>query len=252
MSETDTPISQEYEPIKLKGIVDIVFLLDATGSMQPCIDAVKSNIHNFVTTLTSPDANGGVIIQDWRASICCYRDFTYEPKFGKEALRITPFTNDVNELYRQLDDIKAEGGGDEPESLLDALYEVINRGKTEKGAPAESDKWRSASGCARCIVAFTDASYHPTLEVVPGAGLQDVMDLIMQERIRLSFFAPAMACHFELAEADRCVYEAVQVAEGSTPAKALLDFVQDKKNFENTMMLLAKSISMSSTDIDPL
>jgi hypothetical protein len=32
---------------KVKGIVDIVFLLDATGSMQPCIDAVKNNIAAF-------------------------------------------------------------------------------------------------------------------------------------------------------------------------------------------------------------
>lgn len=27
---------------KVKGVVDICFLLDATGSMQPCIDAIKN------------------------------------------------------------------------------------------------------------------------------------------------------------------------------------------------------------------
>ena len=44
---------------KVKGVVDIVFLLDITGSMEPCINAVKDNIQAFVATLTAKDANGG-------------------------------------------------------------------------------------------------------------------------------------------------------------------------------------------------
>ena len=51
----------------LKGIADIVFLLDATGSMGPCINAVKSNIKTFVQTLTTPTPNGGAVVKDWRA-----------------------------------------------------------------------------------------------------------------------------------------------------------------------------------------
>ena len=49
---------------KVKGVVDICFLIDATGSMQPCIDDIKNNIKKFFTMLTTPDANGGVMIND--------------------------------------------------------------------------------------------------------------------------------------------------------------------------------------------
>ncbi len=239
--------TQAYAAPKKKGVVDIVFLLDATGSMQPCIDAVKANIHTFIKSMVSEDANGGVILSDWRASVCAYRDFTYEPRFGKEAMRVNPFTSDVDELYRQLDAITASGGGDEPESLLDGLYEVINRGKTDKGATPEEDKWRYTSDAARCIIVFTDASFHPAMEVVQGAGVEDVKDLILQERIRLSLFAPELECHYELAEADRCVYEAIEIEEGEKAAQALLRFVQDSSHFTKTMELLAKSVSASAS-----
>ena len=36
-----------------KGVVDIVFLIDATGSMKHCIDAVKSNIQAFCRDLVN-------------------------------------------------------------------------------------------------------------------------------------------------------------------------------------------------------
>lgn len=39
---------------KTKGISEIVFILDATGSMSSCIDALKDNIH---TCNRSPGLN---------------------------------------------------------------------------------------------------------------------------------------------------------------------------------------------------
>lgn len=238
---------------KVKGIVDICFLIDATGSMQPCIDAIKENIGTFITTLTTPDANGGVMLQDWRACICGYRDFSYEPTFGREAMVMNPFTADAAELRAQLSALKAEGGGDEPESLLDALYTVISRGKTPKGAQTEPDKWRYASDAARCIIVLTDASFHPTMETVQGGGVEDVIQLMQQERIRLSLFAPEMECHYGLAAADKSTYEAIEVPDGSSPVQALRDFTADRSHFAETLKLLAKSVSQSgAADIDVL
>ena len=62
---------------KVKGIADIVFLLDATGSMGPCINAVKQNIKTFVQTLTTPTPNGAAVVKDWRAKVMGYRDLDY-------------------------------------------------------------------------------------------------------------------------------------------------------------------------------
>ena len=36
---------------KTKGVVDVVFLMDATKSMEPCIDALKDNVATFVDSM---------------------------------------------------------------------------------------------------------------------------------------------------------------------------------------------------------
>ena len=240
---------------KVKGVVDICFLIDATGSMQPCIDDIKANIRNFITMLTTPDANGGVMINDWRACICGYRDFKYDPKYGKDAMVMNKFTRDPAELESQLSSLKAEGGGDEPESLLDALYSVVSRGKTAKGAALEDDKWRYASDAARCVIVFTDASFHPDMETIPGGTVEDVIQLLQQERIRLSLFAPEMKCHYELSKLDKSVYEAIEYDESvmDDAVQKLRAFTSDKANFMKTLESLAKSVSQSgSADIELL
>lgn len=241
---------------KVKGVVDLCFLLDATGSMQPCINDVKQNIRTFIQKLLSPDANGGVIISNWRACVCAYRDALYDPSHGREWIEMNPFTDDVDELYRQLDVIKAEGGGDEPESLLDALYAVIGRGKTEKGQAPEPDKWRYASAAARCIIVLTDASFHPTL-ADSDAGVGDIINLIQQERVRLSLFAPEMVCHYELSAADRCSYDAIELPEGDDSPKAaqraLQEYTGNVENFSKVLELLVKSVSQSgAVDVEQL
>lgn len=240
---------------KVKGVVDICFLIDATGSMQPCIDDIKGNIKNFITMLTTPDANGGVMINDWRACVCGYRDFKYDPKYGKDAMVMNKFTRDPSELEAQLSALRAEGGGDEPESLLDALYTVVSRGKTEKGAALEDDKWRYASDAARCVIVFTDASFHPDMETIPGGTIDDVIQLLQQERIRLSLFAPDMKCHYGLSTLDKSVYEAIEYDESvkNDAVMKLREFTSNTANFMKTLEALAKSVSQSgSADIEIL
>lgn len=237
---------------KVKGVADICFLIDATGSMQPCIDDIKNNIQTFIDTLAETNANGGVMLDDWRACVCGYRDFVYEPTKGREAMVMNNFTRDSEVLRNQLANLKAEGGGDEPESLLDALYTVVNRGKTGRGDALQDDKWRYASDAARCIIVVTDASFHPTMAadgVAPGATIDDIIQLLQQERIRLSIFAPEMECHYQLSATDKCTYEAIEIPDPDTPhaaVKALRAFTGDSANFTRTLEMLAKSVSQSA------
>ena len=262
---SNSPIMEDYkttQEFKPKGVVDICFLLDVTGSMQPCIDAVKNGIRTFISTLTSPESNGGIRIENWRACICGYRDITYEPRFNKEWLIINDFTDDVSLLHAQLDALHAQGGGEEPESLLDALYHVVNRGKTEKGEPMDAKKWRYTSEAARCIIVLTDATYHEKMgEHEDGATVNDLIPILQQERIRLSLFAPELPCHYALSCLDKCTYEAIEVPTTDTTSstntkaiqKAVADYVSNPENFNKTLELLAKSISQSgAADVEEL
>src|ERR1044072_765823 len=100
---------------KTKGVVDIIFLLDVTGAMQPCIDALKNNIGTFIDTLTTKGPNNESPVKHWRAKAVGYRDFKTDPVPFVDS----EFVEDPSALKGQLAALRAEGGGDEPESLLD-------------------------------------------------------------------------------------------------------------------------------------
>src|SRR5207302_9145976 len=85
---------------KVKGVADIVFLLDATGSMGPCINAVKQNIKTFVQTFTTPTPNGPAVVKDWRAKVMGYRDLDYT---DVPAMVANPFAACVPELGSRRD-----------------------------------------------------------------------------------------------------------------------------------------------------
>ena len=230
---------------KAKGVVDIVFLVDVTGSMQHCIDALKKNISAFIDTLTSKSANNESPVKHWRAKVVGFRDY----KFDKEPFVDQPFVEDAELLRQQLNSLTAEGGGDEPESLLDALYKVATMASTEKSAQSfDPLKWRYRSQAARVVVAFTDASYHPVMTTPSGGTVDEVINAIHANRIILSLFAPEMECHDKLGEADKSEYTAIPWDSSSDTGaqKALATFTSDQTNFRKTMEMLAKSVSASA------
>lgn len=234
---------------KVKGVCDIVFLIDATGSMQPSINDIKNNIKLFFRTLEQTDANGGAIVKDWRARVIGYRDPGAD---GAEWYISNPFVKDAASIEAQLDALQAKGGGDEPEGLLDALYKVATWGSTDKCAQEiDAEKWRYRSDAARCVIVFTDASFTATttLPEAPGLTWEDVANYAMQERLRISLFAPQMDCYDNLSQIDKCEYMAIPFDPGvkSDAVMKLRDFTADVANFQKTLIQLAKTVSVSAS-----
>ena len=236
---------------KTKGVADIVFLVDISGSMAPCIDALRRNIETFVDSLSSGDANNAAPVKDWRAKVVGYRDFDSAPSEGLPWIVDNPFVRDAGSLKGQLAQLSANGGGDEPESLLDALYTVAKMDATPKGAQSEDPgKWRYRSDAARVVVVFTDASFKETLSVpeAKGGALQDVANIIMANRIILSLFAPNFEGYDRLSQIDKSEWEVVEY-EGMSPQEALQKFTSDPVNFRTTLKQLAASVSRSAETV---
>lgn len=228
---------------KSKGVVDIVFLLDATGSMATCIDALKKNIEVFIDNLVATDPNSSSIVKDWRARVVGYRDFEADSTPYVD----NAFVRDTAALKGQLTALKADGGGDEPESLLDALFKISTVGNTAKGATEDAQKWRYRSEAARVVIVFTDASYKTKMAIpeAAGGGFEDVKNKIQENRIILSVFAPDMPCYDQLSQLDKAEYQPIGSA-GSNPQQALADFTANQANFKATLEALAKSVSKSA------
>jgi hypothetical protein len=226
-----------------KGVADIVFLIDATGSMDPLMDGLKENITRFIDFLEAGEGQETSPVRDWRARVVGFRDYEVD----SEPLVEHPFVRDRSELKRQLMSLEPTGGGDAPESLLDALYKVISIGETGVQDAEDDRKWRERRQALRAVVIFTDAPFKRTM-VVPeakGGTVDDIVNAVNSNRIVLSVFAPEDAGndsegYARLAEADKAEWMAVRSGSG------LVEYTSDRAHFQETLKQLAKSISVSA------
>jgi hypothetical protein len=236
---------------KTKGVADIVFVIDISGSMAPCIDALRRNIEVFVDSLSQGDANNAAPVKDWRAKVVGYRDFETADSEGLPWIMDNAFVRDANTLKAQLATLQAAGGGDEPESLLDALYKVATMEAIPKGSQTiEAGKWRYRSDAARVVIVFTDASFKETMSIpeAKGGSLQDVANVVMANRIILSLFAPNFEGYDRLSQIDKSEWEVVEF-EGLNAQEALQKFTSDPANFRTTLKQLAASVSRSAETV---
>lgn len=229
---------------KKKGIPDIVFLLDASGSMKECIQAVTQNIATFVDTLATPDANGGIQIKDWRIRVLGYRDRDAD---GAQWLVDNPFSTDIAQVKAQLAALEAKGGGDEPESLYDALYALTQWPSAEKGAQALPTGWRHRHDAARVVVVFTDASAKPGFKAADGStgSVNDLIQACLANKLKVILYAPEAPCYTDLSMMSGLEWEMVG-ALGDKPVEALRAYTSDSANFRKVMEALAKSVSQSA------
>jgi HEAT repeat protein len=122
------------EDLRRKGI-DLVLVLDATGSMSPVIQSTKRRLEAVLRGLRD-------VVPDLRARIVAYRDQ------GDAFLTLgSPLTHDPRILEDFLACVPAWGGGDVPEAVLAGLRDAVDR-----------TPWRD--GTHRVIVLFGDAPPH--------------------------------------------------------------------------------------------
>jgi Mg-chelatase subunit ChlD len=119
--------------------VEVAFVLDTTGSMADLIDGAKRKIWSIATTIveTNPDADVSMALVAYRD-----RDDAYVTK-------VTPLSEDIQGLYGKLIKLEADGGGDTPESVNEALDKAV-RGL----------QWSAGSDTRRIIFLVGDAPPH--------------------------------------------------------------------------------------------
>ncbi len=97
--------------------LEMVFVLDTTGSMGGLLDGAKQRIWGIVNEVmaspTRPDVRMGLV---------AYRDHG-----DAYVTRVLPITRDLDKVYSTLMEYRAEGGGDGPEDVRQALADGIRK-----------------------------------------------------------------------------------------------------------------------------
>jgi len=105
----------DHQIVTQRPKVDIVFVLDTTGSMGGLIQTAKEKIWSIATTMSSAKPTPEI-----RIGLVGYRDRgdAYETK-------IIDLSDDLDSVYAALMDFQADGGGDTPESVNKALSDAV-------------------------------------------------------------------------------------------------------------------------------
>ncbi|WP_336514519.1 vWA domain-containing protein [Pollutibacter soli] len=138
------PLPEEKKPVPdspaaVNPKIQIVFALDATGSMAGLIGAAKEKIWSIAGSLAqaepSPDIEMGLLF---------YRD-----KGDEFVTRKIPMSKDFDSVYAELMKVVADGGGDSPESVNQALFESVSH-----------FKWDTAGSTYRTVFLVGDCPPH--------------------------------------------------------------------------------------------
>jgi len=142
-----------YEP-EIKGM-NIVFLIDTTGSMDVYIEGVKEKAIEFSKILKDKDI-------DFQLGLIGFGDL-----LEKEKPRVYRFTKDIEKFKKNVIKLKRYYGGDLPESSLDALETGMEHLK--KSRLEEENK--------NVFILITDAPPH-----IPTESGNNVLDI--EEQLR--------------------------------------------------------------------
>lgn len=101
------------------GQLDLVFVVDNTGSMGPYIDVAKSKILEIIRTIKKEE-----LCHNLRVGLVPYRD--HPPEERTYITKKFHLTDDSAAIERNVRSMSAHGGGDGPEAVDDGLKDAIN------------------------------------------------------------------------------------------------------------------------------
>jgi uncharacterized protein YegL len=117
--------------------LDLVFMIDATGSMGDEIAKLKNSMHAMAQQIAQLPVQPDV----------CWGLVAYRDRGDAFLTRTQDFTDDLRGFQQVLGQLQANGGGDTPEALNEALHEVVH-----------GLSWRRDA--ARMVVLVADAPPH--------------------------------------------------------------------------------------------
>ena len=111
------PAGQVKDVAGDKPTIELVFVIDTTGSMGGLIDGAKQKIWGIVNEVMKSPSKPEV-----RMGLVAYRDHG-----DAYITQVLPVTRDLDKVYGTLMAYKAEGGGDTPEDVRQALADGVHK-----------------------------------------------------------------------------------------------------------------------------
>ena len=210
---TDGQPTPEPPPVQ----VDVMFVLDTTGSMHEEINGVRQGIQSFVNELNAKNFDAQIGLIDFRD-----RFEGEEPKVL--SFDSSVFTKDTESFSREVGKLSADGGGvSNPESSFDAL------------ALATRQDFRP--GAKKVILLITDAP--PLIPDREIASVSEMSNLLRSSEID--------QLHFAIHADDSSAYEKLQE---TVPGEVfpLAETPLERSEFDRVLPLLGEQIAETAIE----
>lgn len=119
--------------------MDLAFCIDTTGSMQHEIDMVKNKTKELVAKLSTGKPAPVV-----RIGLVAFRD-----RGDEYVTKVFPFSDNIDQVVKDISGLKAAGGGDGPESVNEGLHVALN-----------NLEWSKEKDTAKLLFLIGDAGPH--------------------------------------------------------------------------------------------
>jgi hypothetical protein len=115
---TPPPVPQPPTPAPVeRPKIEVVFALDTTSSMTGLIEGAKQKIWSIASRIAT-----GAPTPELRVGLVPYRD-----RGDAYVTKVYPLTSNLDDVYSRLRTFHAEGGGDPPEDVRQALVDSIRK-----------------------------------------------------------------------------------------------------------------------------
>jgi uncharacterized protein YegL len=104
-------------PAPANRTLEMVFVLDTTGSMSGLLEGAKQRIWGIVNDVMRQDSHPAV-----KVGLVAYRD-----RGDTYVTQVQPLTDDLDKIYSTLMDYRADGGGDTPEDVRRAMADALGK-----------------------------------------------------------------------------------------------------------------------------
>ena len=158
----DTPVAVELAAPAIPATLDLMFVVDTTGSMSDELEYLKVELRDVIERVERERAQA----LDVRLSVNFYRD-----EGDDYVVRSFPFSDDIPSVLNQLAKQRSSGGGDYPEAVDQALKDAI-----------DDHQWRTQTS-ARLLFLVLDAPPHHEQDVL--GSLREITERAAQRGIRI-------------------------------------------------------------------
>lgn len=104
-------------PVSQAPNIEVVFVLDTTGSMGGLIHAAKEKIWSIASSMAAAKPAPTI-----KMGLVAYRD-----RGDDYVTQVVNLSDDLDSMYARLMDYQASGGGDGPESVNQALHDAVHK-----------------------------------------------------------------------------------------------------------------------------